>query len=331
MSGLFGCWHRDGAAADAAAAARCVVHLSPHDQSGAVRTEGAIALGWKSPAYLTKSDDSHFRLPGVACVFVGRLDNRAELVQTVSSHAPIDPGCSDGTLVAATYTVFGDSFATRLHCEFSGAVFDARTNRLLLVRDRLGMRPLCYAQVGRTFLFASDAKAVLAHPAVPCALDETALADFLLYFRAHDASTRTFFRGIAALPPAHLLIATPKGITVRRYFDFDTTRTLRLRSFPAYAEAFHDVFVTAVRTRLRSPRPVAVTVSGGLDSSYIFAVAHRLIKDQPDLCPAISGFNHAGAASSPSDERAFVDALESACATSIVRSPQRAGFLARAA
>jgi asparagine synthase (glutamine-hydrolysing) len=136
---------------------------------------------------------------------------------------------------------------------------------------------------------------------------------------------------VHSLRPGHLLIATTGHLTVRRYFDFDTARRLRFPSFRDYASAFHNRFVAAVRGRLRSPSPVAISVSGGLDSSYIFCVAQRLVREEPGLCPAVLGFNYGGPPGSPSDERRFVDELESAYDVKIERIAERPGFMACAA
>ncbi len=157
--------------------------------------------------------------------------------------------------------------------------------------------------------------------------DEETLADFVLSFPSRDARTRTFFQGIHSLPPAHLLIVTPERVSLRRYFDFDTTRQIRLPAFRDYTDAFHNLFVAAVRNRLRSASPVAISVSGGLDSAYIFCVAQRLMRDESGLCPAVLGINYDGPVGTPSDERGFIHAIEQACGTTIARVAQRPGFM----
>jgi asparagine synthase (glutamine-hydrolysing) len=116
-------------------------------------------------------------------------------------------------------------------------------------------------------------------------------------------------------------------VTIRRYFDFDTARSIRLPAFRDYAAAFHERFVESVRRRMRSRQPVAVTVSGGLDSSYIFCVASRLARNEPGLCPGVVGYNYSGDPGTPSDERAFVRALEDGAGVRIERIAQRSGFM----
>ena len=158
---------------------------------------------------------------------------------------------------------------------FRSASFDSRLNRLIVARDRLGIRPVCYTRAGDTFLFASNAKAILAAPGVTAVPDAATLADFVLSFLPADAATRTFFEGVHSLPAAHFLVVTP----ARSRFT-DTSTSIRSsgsgsRAWPDYVDAFHELFSASVCHRLRSATPVAVTVSGGLDSAYIFCVAAR--------------------------------------------------------
>jgi asparagine synthase (glutamine-hydrolysing) len=260
-------------------------------------------------------------------MFDGRLDNRRALSRSLQDHPVVSPDVRDADLVAAAYDRFGETFVEHVEGDFALCVFDQRKNRLLLARDRLGLRPLCYAVCNETFLFASDAKALLDYAGIKAVPDEAMLADFLLYFLSHDAQNRTFFQGIHSLSPAHLLIATPERLNLHRYFEFDTERRLRFSAFGDYVSAFNQFFAASVRKRLRSPRPVAVSVSGGLDSAYIFCVAQRLVREEPGLCPTLLGFNYGGPPGTPSDEIGFVHHIEQECGAKIEHIAQQRGFM----
>jgi asparagine synthase (glutamine-hydrolysing) len=264
-------------------------------------------------------------------VFDGRLDNREELLRILNDHPLVGPECDDGHLVIAAYERFGDTFAEHLEGDFSIGVFDGRLNQLLLARDRLGVRPLCYSSVEGAFVFASHAKSILAASGMKAVPDDAMLADFILSFSSGDLESHTFFAGIQSLPPGHLLLVTPTRATPRRYFDFDTRRKVRLPAWPDYVDAFHRLFAESVRKRLRSATPVAIAVSGGLDSAYIFCVAHALMRNGEAQCPGIRGFNYAGQPGTPSDEEGFVRLLEDACGARIERIPERLGFMKVAA
>ena len=183
--------------------------------------------------------------------------------------------------------------------------------RLLLARDALGVRPLYYAASPRLFAFASEIKALLRHPDVRAEPDEDGVADYLLLGRRPvDRLAGTCFAGVRALPPAHILVVTPHGAAVpRRYWDFAHDAQWPCASFGEYTEAFRERFAAAVRRRLRSAYPVAVSVSGGLDSSSIFCQA-EVLRRESGVCPAVLGFSYVGPEGSTSDEQAYLEEIE---------------------
>src|SRR5262249_17174800 len=120
--------------------------------------------------------------------------------------------------------------------------------------------------------------------------------------------------------PAHLAVVTRDRFAARRYWDFDTSGRIRLASFNEYAEAFAEHFGRAVRRRLRTSRPPAVSVSGGLDSSSIFCVAQRQGPQTAGQCAAL-GLSYISPDGSLADERRFLLDIEHACGASILRIP----------
>jgi asparagine synthase (glutamine-hydrolysing) len=328
VSGLFGHWHvgqpRSLSPTQLAGAGR--THLGWTNFSSS--TYGPITLAGASPPRShggTAPRSSQFA--GTACVFDGRLDNRNELLRILNDHPLGRVDCDDAQLAIAAYERFGDRFVEHLDGDFSIGVFDSRLDQLLLARDRLGVRPLCYSSLGDTFRFASDAKSILASSGMVAVPDDAMLADFMLSFSSNDLDRHTFFAGIHSVPAGHLLVVTSAGVSLRRYFDFDTRRTIRLSAWSDYVDGFHHLFVESVRKRLRSAAPVAIAVSGGLDSAYIFCVAHALLRLGQAQCPGIRGFNYAGQPGTPSDEESFVRLLEQGCGARIERVPQRPGFM----
>lgn len=333
MSGIFGCWHLDGRPIDSNTFRTCLELVDPGNLSSAsVWHRGSVGLGFKpSPNSLNLEPDfARIQSRGVVCVFDGRLDNRDELISTLHD-APLHSRSPDADVARAAYDEFGDRFVERIKGDFACTVFDVAENRLLVARDRLGVRPMCFTQTKDTFLFASDAKALLAWPGVSAAPDDLMMADFVLQFVSRDSQNRTFFRDIRSLPPAHVLIVTPRGWTAHQYFDFDTDKRITYRSLQDYVEAFRELVAESIRRRLRHDRPVAVSVSGGLDSSYIFSVAADIVRGHSAPCPAVLGFNYSGQRGTPSDEDDFVRALEQSCDVPIERVPQRSGFMEFAA
>jgi asparagine synthase (glutamine-hydrolysing) len=331
MSGIFGCWNVDDRPVNVDTFRTCLERISPAQvMPSASWHNGAVALGCKTNHQSHTEHRPHISVGNVACVFDGRLDNRDELL-AIANGESLHPAAPDCAVVGAAYNTFGDDFVNRLQGDFACAVFDLARNCLIVARDRVGVRALCFTEVNDTLIFASEAKALLAWPGVNAAPDDLMMADFVLQFLSLDSQHRTFFRDIRSVPPAHVLLVTRRELTVRRYFDFNTQRRIRFGSARDYVDYFHQLVTAAVRNRLRHTRPVAVSVSGGLDSAYIFAIAARLVRDGAAPCPRVLGFNNSGTPGTPSDEEHFVRAIEQSCGIAIERVPQRAGFLQFAA
>jgi asparagine synthase (glutamine-hydrolysing) len=322
VSGLVGFWNIDGEAADSALFSRLIASVRHRGPDGAgEHVDGPVAFGcqhlWVTPEEIGEKQPL-VSASGVMLVMDGRLDNRDELLPALELPA----GVSDAACVRAAYQRWGDQFAGRLAGDFAIAIFDRSKQQLLLVRDAIGVRPLYYYRDQHFVAFASEIKALLAHPKVPRRADEAGLADFLLLgARPVDGQETTCFAGISALVPAHQAAITPDGVSIRRYWDFDTGRTIRLRSFEEYAEAFQQHFAEAVRRRMRSAYPVAVSVSGGLDSSSIFCQAETLRRSGAGACPALIGVSYTGTEGTDADEVRYLLDIEREYGVEIDRFP----------
>jgi asparagine synthase (glutamine-hydrolysing) len=255
---------------------------------------------------------------GTVLAFDGRIDNREELLLTLG--LPIQS--SDAGLVLAAYEAWGERVAEYLCGDFALAIFDEREQRLLLARDPIGIRPLYYFHSSHLFAFGSEIKALLAHPDVPSEPDNEGLADYLVVgCRPVDRQDVTCFAGIAALVPAHIAVVCADRVTTRRYWDFALGRELRLRTFGDYVEGFRERFATAIRRRLRAARPVAVSVSGGLDSSSIFCQGEQLRRAAQVTCPELVGISYVGTEGTDADEHEYLLDLERQYGVSIDRFP----------
>ena len=241
---------------------------------------------------------------GAMLVLDGRIDNRAELIAALQA----GPSLSDAALVLAAYDAWEAGFAERLNGDFALAIFDPARERLLLARDAIGVRPLYYFHSARLFAFATEIKALLAHPDITAVADDEGVADFMLIgSRPLDRQDITCFRGISAVVPAHLITVTPRALARRRYWDFDTQTPLRFSSFEEYVEAFGRHFREAVKRRSRSLYPVAVSVSGGLDSSSIFCQAETLRQAGDMTAPSLAGVSYISDRSETDEQHYLAD------------------------
>jgi len=332
MSGLAGLWNLDGRIAQRELLARMSAALQHRGLDGeGLWCDGAAALACQllrvTPESLHETQPLA-GLAGIVVVFDGRLDDREALFSRLPSTAGVSPGSPDAAFVLAAYAAFGEQFAERLAGDFALVLFDPARQRLYLVRDALGVRPLYYHyRPGRLFVFASEIKALLAHPEIPARPNALDVADFLLADSALHERGLTFFEDVHSVPPAHVVTVTPEGLRLRQYWDFNGRRTTRLRTPEEYAEAFRERFQAAVRRRLRSAYPIAFSVSGGLDSSSVFCMAHHLGKSNPGRVPPLAGFTFACPEGAPSDELMYILEIEQACRVKIERVPVGRGML----
>ena len=155
---------------------------------------------------------------------------------------------------------------------FAFALWDRRKQRLLLVRDRLGIKPLYYYHGRESLVFASEIKSLLEAPGIPREVDETALNLYLSL--RYVPGPRTMFKEIFQLQPGHLLVVDSSGVHVRGYWDIKYDSAL-----PSGVDAvreFDRLLEESVRLRLISEVPLGIFLSGGLDSSAILAVMSRI-------------------------------------------------------
>jgi len=254
---------------------------------------------------------------GTAVSFDGRLDNRQDLTDRRPPLA-IDsqPVLSDAALVLAVYERSGDGFASYLNGDFAIALFDSRRRQLLLARDLMGARSLYYCALPGTLLFASEIKSLLADSRVNPRPDEDGIADLVL--DKWDNGHQTCFSGIYGIPPGSMLVATTEKIVLRQHRTFDPTQEIRCQSLGEYAECFRSLFEQAVRRRLRSAGPVAVSVSGGVDSSSIFCQAAALRRSTAVSDPPY-GIAMTFPTGSAADEQRYLDEIERAYGGRITR------------
>ncbi len=290
MSGITGIWNVNGAPVSrellAVMSAR-LAHRGPDGENILLCGSAAFAHQTlrETPESLRELQPARSAESTPVVMLDGRLDNRDELLSALSAHPGIASDAPDSAFVLAAYAAYGRDFVRHLNGDFALAVFDPHPAqpRLFLARDVMGVRTLHYGRFGDQFLFASEIKALLAHPAVPCKPNDHSLAEWLFQLPDYADETNTFFAGVSRVPPGHLLELTPERMTLTRHWDFDVSQQLRLRNYAEYVEAYRACFETAVRKRLRSAFPVAISVSGGLDSSSIYAVAQSVDPPAADL------------------------------------------------
>ena len=237
-----------------------------------------VSLGhrmlWTTPESLTEVLPFATTDEGPVITADARIDNRDELINELNLKNRI----SDSEIILRSYEKWGEQCAEKLIGDFVFAIWDKQKKSLFCARDHIGVKSLYYHLSEKTLAFATEIKALLCLSEVPRQLNETRVADFLI--ARFEDRTSTFYKGIVRLPAAHTLTVTNNGSQLKKYWSLDLSRNLKLRSDDEYAEAFSEVFTTAVRCRIRSAYPVGSTLSGGLDSSSVACAARDLLKKQ---------------------------------------------------
>ena len=248
-----------------------------------------------------------------------RLDNRDDLAGALGVDADRAKMLPDCALLLAAWQRWGDAAWARLRGPFAAAIWNAQERVLTLVRDPMGLGVIVWHRAPQFFAFATLPKALVALPDVPRELNEEKFADFLVL--NHSGQDTTFYRNIFRLPPAHAASIDAAGLmTVRRYWSADDIKPVRLVSDEAYAEAMRECLDRAVRRQLRSAHPVACSLSGGLDSSSVAALAAKALEQQGKRLPAYTHVPHKGFSGRVDrgwypDETPYVEAIRQALPT----------------
>ena len=187
---------------------------------------------------------------------------------------------TDVEVLLHLYEEHGTALFEHLNGQFAFALYDEKRQQLLLARDHFGINPLYYTFINGTFIFASEIKAILAHPLVHREVDLTGLDQIMTL--PGLVSPRTMFKNIHSLPGGHYMIVKNGDIQVREFWDLDYPKDGALaydRSEKEYLEHLHELFAASVKLRLQADVPVGFYLSGGLDSSLIAGQIHRLHPD----------------------------------------------------
>jgi asparagine synthase (glutamine-hydrolysing) len=273
--------------------------------------QGSIGLGARRLAIIDLSPAGQQPVQNetgeLQVVYNGEIYNFRELRRELEAEGHHFRSGTDTEVVVHAYEQWGDESVTRFNGMFAFALWDGRRRRLLLARDRYGVKPLYVWQSRETLVFGSEIKALLRHPAISVRVDRAALLE---YFTFQNLFTeRTLFDGIRMLPAGHIMSVELDGRVSRtRFWDYQFSDPCDPGDVDAYETELHRLFVQAVNRQLVSDVPVGAYLSGGMDSGGITAVASRAI---PHLSSFTAGFDLSTASGLELhfDERSRAEAL----------------------
>jgi len=228
-------------------------------------------------------------------IFNGEIYNHAEIRRELQAHGHVYRTKSDTESIVHAYEQWGEDCVHRFRGMFAFAIWDAPKRRLLLVRDRLGIKPLYWCRAGSTLLFWSEIKAILASDLIEPVTNRAVLPEVLS--TRYTSGADTLFQGIHKLLPGHLLVFESGNIKTRQYWDVPRRGERSTESLARPAPAadqrsaslsnerhpvarFRELLEESVRLRLMSDVPLGMFLSGGIDSSAIAAIMAGMI-DRP--------------------------------------------------
>jgi asparagine synthase (glutamine-hydrolysing) len=249
-------------------------HRGPDDEG--TFAEGRVGLGVRRLAVIDLeggAQPQHDETRTRHVVHNGEIYNFRELRRVCEARGHRFSTRSDTEVLVHLHEDHGERAPENLNGMFAFAVWDSGADELLLVRDRLGIKPLYYAETPRAFLFASEIKALLRHPELDRTIDPVALDQYLAY--KYVPAPRTIFRSVRKLPPGHLLVYRGGRTEVRPYW--------RLR-FAAKADLTDDEAARGLLERLEraverqriADVPLGAFLSGGIDSGLLVALLSRI-------------------------------------------------------
>jgi asparagine synthase (glutamine-hydrolysing) len=257
-----------------------MTHRGP-DQSGVYCAEG-ISLGHRRLSIIDLSE--HGRQPmsnedgTVWLSFNGEIYNFQELRPELIAKGHRFVSNSDSEVIVHAYEEYGVEAISKLRGMFAFAIWDAKKKSLLLVRDRIGIKPLYYYCKGGKLAFASEIKAILQDSTIPRELNRQALYDYIGV--EFTPAPETMFSNINKLPAGHYLHFTGGKAEVKQYWDLSFKPCAPQLSYDEAVEKERSLLDECVRSHLISDVPLGVFLSGGLDSSALVAFMRRHISGQ---------------------------------------------------
>ena len=277
MCGIYGIIQLDGAPADPAlmpAMGRVIVHRGPDDEGHHV--DGPCAIGMRRLSIIDLAGGHQPLSSGDGTLWLvcnGEIYNFRELRRELEALGHRFKTASDSEVILHSYAQYGDEFIHRLNGMFGFALWDARRQRLIVGRDRLGIKPIYLYRDARRLAFASEAKALLALPGVSAEIDPAALHSYLDL--GYVAAPLSIFSGIGKLAPASLLSVEGGRVEERRYWRVPRTMD-RAMAESEWTERIRARLDESVRMQMVSDVPIGAFLSGGVDSSTVvgFMAAH---------------------------------------------------------
>jgi asparagine synthase (glutamine-hydrolysing) len=247
-----------------------MTHRGPDDSGDLIFDKGRGGLGFRRLSIIDLSAAGHQPMHGCNdrtwLVFNGEIYNHALLRADLEERGHVYSSRTDSETILHLYEERGIDFVSEIEGDYAIALWDEDKQQLVLVRDRIGVKPLYFYYKDARFIFASEIKAILQHPAVTPDIDEKSLYHYLTFLTT--PAPNTLFRDIQKLPAGHMLTLKRDGtLNIRQYWDALPPERIEERSVEEHKAEILRLLRDSIRKRMMSDVPFGVFLSGGVDSS----------------------------------------------------------------
>ena len=257
-------------------------------------------------------DQKPFKVGDLIITSNARIDNRDELIRALNIFNSLNSEISDSALIAKAYQKWGEDCVNHIDGEWAFAIWDEVKNELFLARDPLGNTAIFYYKSNESFIFCSSIKGILAIPEIPKNPNDVVLAGILSVYK--PSGGQTSYKDIFEIEPGHFITIKSNTVIKKRYWFIENTKELRYKSADDYVEHFLELYQNAVDVRLKNGGKIGSTLSGGLDSGSVTALAAKKLQEQNQQLHAYT-FRPFSDVSFLDSDRRFPDEKEYAIAT----------------
>src|SRR5947209_4585850 len=286
MCGICGVWEYGAAQGNVeralvTAMRDVMTHRGPDDAGELIFDDARGGFGFRRLSIIDLTEAGHQPMQGctdrVWLVFNGEIYNHAALREDLEKRGHVYASRTDSETILHLYEERGLDFVNDIEGDFGIAIWDANRERLVLTRDRAGVKPLYFYQQDGRFIFASEIKAILQHPAVAADVDEDALYHYLTFLTT--PAPQTLFRGIQKIPAGHMLVIDRRGETrMTQYWDALPPQSAPTQvSEEEHQQKILELLRASIKKRMMADVPFGVFLSGGVDSSANVALMSELM------------------------------------------------------
>ena len=255
-------------------------HRGPDDSGDLVFDEGRGGFGFRRLSIIDLSEAGHQPMRGctdrIWLVFNGEIYNHASLREGLEQRGHVYSSRTDSETILHLYEERGLDFVQDIEGDYAIAIWDANRERLVLARDRAGVKPLYFYQQNGRFIFGSEIKAILQHPSVPREVNEEALYHYLTFVTT--PAPQTLFQGIQKLPAGHLMVINRNGdVELKQYWDALPSSSITSLPESEHQQNILRLLRDSIRKRMMADVPFGVFLSGGVDSSANVALMAELM------------------------------------------------------